>query len=58
MATSRLTNVEREALGHVSVRPLGRNDHAQTGAELVRIIGNVAILYKESSDPDKRKHLI
>ncbi len=31
---------------------------AQTGAELVRIIGNVAILYKESSNPDKRKHLI
>jgi len=31
---------------------------AQTGAELVRIIGNIAILYKESSDPDKRKHLI
>ena len=31
---------------------------AQTGAEFVRIIGNVAILYKESSDPDKRKHLI
>ena len=31
---------------------------AQTGAELVRIIGNVAILYKESTNPDKRKHLI
>lgn len=31
---------------------------SKTGAELVRIIGNIAILYKESSDPDKRKHLI
>ena len=31
---------------------------SQTGAELVRIIGNIAILYKESSDPEKRKHLI
>lgn len=31
---------------------------AQIGAECVRIIGNTAILYKESSIPDKRKHLI
>ena len=31
---------------------------AKTSAELVRIIGNVAILYKESTNPDKRKHLI
>ena len=31
---------------------------SKTGAELVRIIGNIAILYKESSDPEKRKHLI
>ncbi len=31
---------------------------AKTGAELVRIIGNIAILYKESSDENKRKHLI
>ncbi len=31
---------------------------AKTGAECVRIIGNTAILYKESSDKEKRKHLI
>lgn len=31
---------------------------AKIGAELVRIIGNTAILYKESSDENKRKHLI
>ena len=30
----------------------------KTGAALVRIIGNTAILYKESSDEEKRKHLI
>ena len=35
MPTSRLTNVEREALAHVSVEPLERNDHAMTGAELM-----------------------
>lgn len=28
------------------------------GAECVRVIGNVAILYKESSVEEKRKHLI
>ena len=28
------------------------------GAALVRIIGNTAILYKESSDEKKQKHLI
>lgn len=28
------------------------------GAECVRIIGNTAILYKESSVEEKRKHLI
>jgi RNA-binding protein len=27
----------------------------QTGAELIRIIGNVAILYRQQTDPDKRK---
>ena len=31
---------------------------AKTGAECVRIIGNTAILYKESSVEEKRKHLI
>ena len=30
----------------------------KTGAECVRIIGNTAILYKESSVEEKRKHLI
>lgn len=30
----------------------------KSGAELVRIIGNTAILYKESSVEEKRKHLI
>ncbi len=27
----------------------------KTGSELVRIIGNVAIFYKQSSDPEKRQ---
>lgn len=31
---------------------------AKIGAECVRVIGNVAILYKESSVEEKRKHLI
>ncbi len=30
----------------------------KTGAECVRIIGNTAILYKESSVEEKRRHLI
>ena len=30
----------------------------KTGAALVRIIGNIALLYKESSVEEKQKHLI
>ena len=29
-----------------------------TGATLVRIIGNIAILFKESDDPEKRRIFI
>ncbi|MBE6470212.1 MAG: FAD/NAD(P)-binding protein [Coriobacteriaceae bacterium] len=35
MPTNRLSNVEREALAHVNVNPLGRFDRAATGEELM-----------------------
>ena len=40
MPTNRLSNVEREALAHVNVNPLGRFDRAATGEELMAIFGN------------------
>lgn len=35
-------------------RPLSEQIAEQVGAELVRVIGNVAIFYKQSPDPEKR----
>jgi RNA-binding protein len=39
-------------------RDIAENLSRQVGADLVRIIGNIAILYRPSDDPDLRKILL
>jgi RNA-binding protein len=39
-------------------RDIANSLSQKVGAELVRIIGNIAILYRPSDDPDLRKILI
>ena len=41
-----------------SRRDVARELAEAVGAELVRVIGNVAVFWRESSDPDKRKRLL
>ncbi len=63
---AQIENIDRALEDHelIKVRFLGRKEEKRelsgeiserTGSELVGLIGNVAILYRESPDPSKRR---
>jgi RNA-binding protein len=63
---TQIENIDRALEDHelIKVRFLGRKEEKRelsgeiserTGSELVGLIGNVAILYRESLDPSKRR---